>query len=79
MEIQKLRMSYHHWDDEYIIQLQVNKIGMYSVVTKNIKNGKKGFCSHIGKDYHISESFNKIKIIGRKDFPDKIHILLKDI
>lgn len=79
MEIQKLRMPYQPWDDEYTIQLQVNKIGMYSVVTKNIKNGKKGFCTHIGKDYHIPENFNKIKIIGRKDFPDKIHISLKDI
>lgn len=79
IEIQKLRMPYQAWDDEYTIQLQVNKIGMYSVVTKNVKNGKNGFCTHIGKDYHVPENFNKIKIIGRNDFPDKIHISLKDI
>ena len=57
IEIQKLRMPYQPWDDEYTIQLKVNKIGMYSVITKNIKDGKKGFCTHIGKNYHVPENF----------------------
>ena len=78
-EIQKLRMPYELWDDEYTIQLKVNKIDMYSVITKNIKDGKKGFCTHIGKNYHVPENFRKIKIIGRRDFSDKINIRLKDI
>jgi hypothetical protein len=79
IEIQKLRMPYQLWDDEYTIQLQVNKLGYYSVVTKNEKNGRKGFCTHIGKDCHVPVIFNKIKVIGRKDFPDKINIRLNDI
>jgi hypothetical protein len=79
IEIQRLRMPYQLWDDEYTIELLVNKLGYYSVVTKNVKNGRLGFCTHIGKDYHVPDNFRKIKIIGRKDFPDKINIRLKDI
>ena len=79
IEIQKLRMPYQCWDDEYTIELLVNKLGYYSVVTKNFKNGNHGFCKHIGKDYHVPENFQKIKILGRNDFPDKIYIKLKDI
>ena len=79
IEIQKLRMPYQPWDDEYTIQLKVNKLGYYSVVTKNIKNGRLGFCTHIGKNYHVPENFRKIKIICRRDFSDKINIRLKDI
>jgi hypothetical protein len=79
IEIQKLRMPYQPWDDEYTIQLKVNKLDYYSVVTKNNKNGRPGFCTHIGKNYHVPENFRKIKIIGRMDFSDKINIRLKDI
>ena len=79
IEIQKLRMPYQPWDDEYTIQLKINKLGYYSVVTKNIKDGCPGFCRHIGKNYHVPENFRKIKIIGRSDFPDKRYIRLKDI
>lgn len=79
IEIQKLRMPYEPWDDEYTIQLLVNKLGYYSVVTNNSKNGRPGFCTHIGKNYHVSENFQRVKIIGRKDFPDKINISIKDI
>lgn len=79
IEIQKLRMPYQPWDDEYTIQLKVNKLSYYSVVTKNIKDGCPGFCRHIGKNYHVPENFRKIKIIGRMDFSDKINIRLKDI
>jgi hypothetical protein len=79
IELQKLRMPYEPWDDEYTIQLQVNKMGMYSVITKNVKDGKKGFCTHIGYHYHIPDNFQKIKIISRNDFPDKRNIRLKDI
>ena len=79
IEIQKLRMPYELWDDEYTIELEINKRGYYAVITKNVKNGRPGFCTHIGKNYHVPELYNKIKIIGRKDFPDKIGISLKDI
>jgi hypothetical protein len=79
LDIQKLRMPYEPWDDEYTIQLLVNKLGYYSVITKNEKDGKKGFCTHIGKAYHIEENYQKIYILSRKDFPDKINISLKDI
>lgn len=79
IEIQRLRMPYELWDDEYTIQLQINKMGYYAVITKNVKNGAKGFCKHIGKNYHVLENFKNTKIIGRKDFPDKIEIRLKDI
>ena len=79
IEIQRLRMPYQLWDDEYTIELLVNKLGYYSVVTKNVKNVRLGFCTHIGKDYHVPDNFRKIKIIMRKDFPDKINIRLKDI
>ena len=78
-EIQRLRMPYQLWDDEYTIELLINKLGYYSVVTKNSKNGRLGFCTHIGKNYHVPEDFGKIKIIGRSDFPDKRYIRLKDI
>jgi hypothetical protein len=79
MDIQKLRMPYELWDDEYTIQLQINKLGYYSVITKNECNGKKGFCSHIGENFHVNENFQNQKIVGRADFKDKQYIRLKDI
>lgn len=79
IEIQLLRMPYELWDDEYTIQLQINKLGYYSVITKNEKNGRFGFCTHIGKDYHVVNNINGNKILGRADFPDKINICLNDI
>jgi hypothetical protein len=79
IEIQKTRMPYEPWDDEYTIQLALNKMGYYSVVTKNVCNGRPGFCSHIGKQFHVETSTENIKIIGRADFPDKKNIRLKDI
>jgi hypothetical protein len=76
IEIQRLRMPYELWDDEYTIQLKVNKMGFYSVVTKNVKDGRRGFCTHIGRASHVREDN---RIIGRKDFPDKIRIKMQDI
>jgi hypothetical protein len=76
IEIQRLRMPYELWDDEYTIQLKVNKIGFYSVVTKNVKDGRPGFCTHIGKSSHVQEDN---RIISRKDFPEKVMIRMKDI
>lgn len=78
-EIQRTRMPYELWDDEYTIQLALNKMGYYSVVTKNVCNGRPGFCSHNGKQFHVETKTEKTKIIGRADFPDKICIRLKDI
>jgi hypothetical protein len=71
----KLRMPYELWDDEYTIQLHLNKMGKYSVISRLHKTG---FCKHIGKDAHVQDS-SHIKIISRKDFPDKINIRLNDI
>lgn len=34
---------------------------------------------NIGINHHIPETYNNITIFGRKDFPDKIVITLKDI
>jgi hypothetical protein len=79
IEIQKLRIPYELWDDEYTIELLINKLGYYSVITKNEKNCRLGFCTHIGKDYHVSNNFQKIKILSRNDFPDKRHIRLSEI
>ena len=79
IEIQKLRMPYELWDDEYTIQLKINKLGFYSVITKNEKNGRLGFCTHIGKDHHVINNRNGNKILTRSDFPDKINICLNDI
>ena len=79
LEIQKLRMPYEDWDDEYTIELLVNKLGMYSVITKNEKDGVLGFCRHIGKYEHIYSDFQGIRILGRADFKDKQNITLKDI
>ena len=78
IEIQKLRMPYQPWDDEYTIQLHINKLNMYSVVTKNVKNGQKGFCSNIGKSAHV-EIRSEHKIPTRSSFLDKQCIRLKDI
>lgn len=78
LEIALLRIPYELWDDEYTILLEVNKRGYYSVVTKNIKDGKKGFCTHIGKNHHVRNVINGKKILGRADFPDKKIILLCD-
>jgi len=80
LEVALLKVPYKRWDDEYTIQLEINKRGLYAVVTKNTKNGRKGFCTHIGKNEHISSritSTNK-KILGRVDF-GKGNIKLKDI
>jgi hypothetical protein len=74
IEIHKMRMPYELWDDEYTIQLHLNKLGYYSVIPTN----EIGFCRHIGKDAHV-ENVPHIKIISRKDFPDKINIKLCDI
>jgi hypothetical protein len=79
ISLQKLRMPYEPWDDEYTIQLHVNKMGKYSVITKNIKNGIKGFCINIGTTSHVDDNFQNVKIIARRDFPDKVNIRMKDI
>jgi hypothetical protein len=71
-------MPYQPWDDEYTIQLHINKLNMYSVVTKNVKNGQKGFCSNIGKSAHV-EIRPEHKIPTRSSFLDKQCIRLKDI
>ncbi len=82
LEIALLRVPYELWDDEYTIQLQVNKMGYYSVVSKyGCQKVPKGFCKHIGVHHHVSSQIkgtNK-KILGREDFPDKRCIRLKDI
>ena len=78
-DIAILRIPYEPWDDEYTIELQINKLGKYAVITKNIKNGKKGFCTHIGKENHVRNLNGSKKILGRADFPDKREIRLKDI
>jgi hypothetical protein len=78
IEIQKLRMPYELWDDEYTIQLQINKLGMYSV----IPTGYNGFCKHIGIGYHVADAApckTANKIYTRRDFVDKINIRLNDI
>ena len=74
IEIHKLRMPYELWDDEYTIQLHLNKLNYYSVIPKD----SKGYCKHIGINNHVND-IPSIKIIGRKDYPDKINIRLKDI
>jgi hypothetical protein len=75
IETHKLRMPYELWDDEYTIQLAINKMGRYSVISRLNPNG---FCKHIGKYAHV-ENITHIKIISRKDFPDKQNIRLNDI
>lgn len=81
-EIALLRIPYEPWDDEYTIQLQINKMGYYSVVSKfGCKKTPKGFCKHIGIHHHVNSQIkdtNK-KILSRMDFPDKRYIRLKDI
>jgi len=77
IEIQKLRMPYELWDDEYTIELAINKMGYYAVVTKNSKYGRLGFCTHIGKNEHVGN--NNVKIPQRQDFPDKANIRLSEI
>ena len=81
IEIAMLRMPYELWDDEYTLLLEINKRGKYAVITKNVKNGKNGFCSHIGKNYHVNTNVTNINNIiwSRKNFPDKVNITLKDI
>jgi len=80
-DLYKLRVPYEQWDDEYTIQLVVNKLGFYSVITKNNKDGSRGFCKHIGKQDHVDPAIpntNK-RILGRADFPDKIYIRKENI
>ena len=79
LEICLLRIPYELWDDEYTIELEINKQNKYAVITKNIKNGKKGFCTHIGKNDHVRNLNGSKKIVVRADFLDKKHIRLKDI
>jgi hypothetical protein len=79
IEIQRIRMPYELWDDEYTIQLAINNMGHYSVITKNIKNGRQGFCTHIGKNDHVIANLNNVKILGRNDFPEKAIIRLNDL
>jgi hypothetical protein len=79
IEIQKMRMPYQPWDDEYTIELLINKMGYYSVITKNNKDGQLGFCRHIGENYHVPDDYKNVKIISRNDYPDKRCIRLSDI
>lgn len=76
-EISLLRIPYKQWDDEYTIQLEVNKRNLYAVVTTK----ENGFCKHIGKNNHIYPNVKNSneKIIGRIDFPEYVNIKLKDI
>ena len=80
-EIARLRIPYAPWDDEYTIQLAVNKLGFYGVVTRNLRDGRRGFCTHIGKTDHVPSQVadSNIKILGRIDFPDKINLRIRDI
>ena len=81
LDIAMLRIPYEAWDDEYTIQLAVNKLGKYAVIPNHDDRNIKGFCKHIGTSQHIFptiEGTNDI-IIGRCDFPDKREIQLKDI
>lgn len=82
LDIALLRIPYELWDDEYTIQLEINKRGYYAVVSKiGCNKTPKGFCKHIGETSHVSEFIkgtNK-KIISRIDFPNKMKIRLKDI
>ena len=71
-------MPYELWDDEYTIDLAINKMGNYAVVTKNNKDGRPWFCTHIGKNEHVEYHDNQ-QIPQRRDFPDKINIRLHDI
>ena len=82
LEIALLRIPYKDWDDEYTLELEINKRGYYSVITNNItKDNKYGFCTHIGKKHHIPYEIPNCnrKILSRKDFPDKINIGINDI
>jgi hypothetical protein len=75
IETHKLRMPYELWDDEYTIQLHLNKLGKYSVIPKN---NTTGYCKHIGKFFQVESDLNII-IPSRINFPDKINIRLNDI
>jgi hypothetical protein len=75
LTVAKLRMPYELWDDEYTIQLQLNKLKMYSVIINN----STGFCRNIGDSRHVSLVDKHVKIYSRLDFPNKINIRLKDI
>jgi hypothetical protein len=81
LDIAMLRIPYEPWDDEYTIQLAVNKLGKYAVIPNHDNRSIKGFCKHIGANDHINniiKGTNEI-IIGRQHFPDKQEIQLKDI
>lgn len=79
IEIQKLRMPYQPWDDEYTIQLLMNKLGYYSVISTErlYKEGTKGFCVNIGNNDHVEYSGSRIPT--RSDFPDKQILTINDV
>jgi hypothetical protein len=79
IEIQKLRMPYELWDDEGTIQLLMNKLGYYSVISKEHyhKQGKKGFCTNIGNNDHVE--YTGTKILTKADFPERRYMTMNDI
>ena len=79
IEIQKLRMPYELWDDEFTVQLRMNKLGYYSVISTErlYKEGTKGFCINIGNNDHVEYSGSRIPT--RKDFPDKQNLTIDDV
>lgn len=81
-ETQRLRIPYEPWDDEYTIQLEVNRLGMYSVIPKSEifsagpkYNTRRGFCVHIGDHSHVPDDDS---IVKRPQFPDKARIRYAD-
>ena len=79
IEIQRLRMPYQPWDDEYTIQLLMNKLGYYSVISTErlYKEGTKGFCVNIGVNDHVE--YSESRIPTRSDFPDKLYLTMNDL
>jgi hypothetical protein len=79
IEIQKLRMPYEPWDDEFTVQLLMNKLGYYSVISTErlYKEGTKGFCINIGNNDHVEYSGSRI--LTRSDFPDKQNLTINDV
>ena len=79
IEIQRLRMPYQPWDDEYTVELLMNKLGFYSVITVEGLNraGTKGFCINIGNNDHVEYSGSRIPT--RSNFPDKQYPTMNDV
>lgn len=77
IEVERMRIPYEPWEDEYTLQLEIKRLGLYSVIPKRdfSEGGRVGYCENIGIYAHVPEDAS---IVKRADFPELAQIRYAD-